>query len=391
MIDHAGCGPDHSLAPPSDLLTPPYGRHAGRDSLRHNEAQPDGANGRSGEHEADAECGRALGVAERRFTVTMEHSPIGFAVLTPTCRIIEANRRLSRMLARPAFELLGSRLARLHPPRRPGRRRRADVGALSRGRRDSYTLERRYVRPRGETIWARTNVTAVRDRDGAVLQLIAQLQDVTEMRLAEEALTHQALHDPLTGLPNRTLMLDRIQQALDRTRRNRRRVAVLYCALDRFNVVNDGVGHEHGDAVLIEVARRLERALRSTDTAARLRRRRVRDRLRGRRRTSARPSWSPTGSWPPSASRSTSGGRAIVQSISVGIAVSSARAADAVSLLRDAGTALHRAQENGQDRWDVVDDDLRRRAIDRLDIEHALRAALRAPPPAGATSSRSST
>lgn len=317
---------------------------------------------------------RAAALAERRFAAAMEHSPTGFAVLTPAGEVLDANKALARMLSRPVFELIGSRLEDFAHPDDPEADAELLDGLLA-GRRDSYTLERRYVRPRGETIWARTSMTAVHDADGAVQQLITQIHDITEIRLAEEALSHQALHDPLTGLPNRTLMLDRIQQALDRTRRSHRRVAVLCCALDRFNVVSDGVGHEHGDAVLIEVSRRLERVLRSTDTAARLNGDEfaivcedvadereavlVADRILAAVRTPIDV-----------------GGRAIVQTISIGIAVSSPRAADAVSLLRDAGTALHRAQENGQDRWGVADDELRRRAVDRLDIEHALRAAL---------------
>jgi diguanylate cyclase (GGDEF)-like protein/PAS domain S-box-containing protein len=288
--------------------------------------------------------------------------------------VLEANPALARMLARPTFQLIGSRLADFSHPDDPDADTALLDGLFDR-RRDSFALERRYVRPRGETIWARTSVTAVRDADGTVLQLIVQLHDVTEMRLAEEALSHQALHDPLTGLPNRTLMLDRIQQALDRTRRSRRRVAVLSCALDRFNVVSDSVGHEHADAVLIEVSRRLERVLRSTDTAARLNGDEfaivcedvadereavlVADRILAAVRSPIEV-----------------GGREIVPTISIGIAVSSPRAADAGSLVRDSGTALHRAQENGHDRWEVADEDLRRRAVDRLDLEHALRTAL---------------
>jgi diguanylate cyclase (GGDEF)-like protein/PAS domain S-box-containing protein len=313
-------------------------------------------------------------LAESRFTSTLQHSPVGFAVLSPSGEILDANPALSRLLARPVPQLLGSRLQDFTHPDEPDADARL-IGCVVGGGRDSNTLERRYLRPRGQTIWARTTVTAIRDAAGTIDQLVAQLQDVSEVRLAEQALAHQALHDPLTGLPNRTLMLDRIQQALDRTRRTHRRVAVLCCALDRFDVVNDGVGHEHGDAVLVEVGHRLERILRSTDTAARLQGGEfalvcedvqdereavlVADRVLAMVREPMDV-----------------GGRRIVQTITIGIAVSSARAADADSLLRDAGTALHRAQQQGQDRWDVADDELRKRAVDRLDIEHALRAAL---------------
>jgi diguanylate cyclase (GGDEF)-like protein/PAS domain S-box-containing protein len=317
---------------------------------------------------------RAAALAERRFATTIRHSPVGFAVLSPGGEILDANPALSRILARPAFQLLGSHLQDFTHPDNPDFEDHL-LSPLRRGASDSQTLERRYLRPRGENVWTRTTATALRAPDGAIQQIIVQVQDVTEIRLAEEALSHQSLHDPLTGLPNRTLMLDRIQQALDRTRRSRRRVAVLRCALDRFDILSDGVGHEHGDAVLLEVARRLERVLRSTDTAARLHGEQfaiicedvqdereaalVADRVLGAVRE-------------PMAV----GARKIAQTVTIGIAVSSTRAADAVSLLRDAGTALHRAQQQGQNRWDIADDELRRCAVDRLDIEHALRTAL---------------
>ncbi len=324
---------------------------------------------------ADQERDRQQATGEQRFRVTMEHSPVGFALLQQDGTVIEANRALAKMLGRPAAELAGRSLwTHTHPDDQDSDA--GLLGAVLDGRRESYTLERRYLRPCGETLWARTTVTAVREA-GEFLHLIAQLQDVSEIRLAEEALHHQALHDRLTGLPNRTLGMDRIQQALDRTGRSRRRVAVLCCELDRFKVVNESIGPALGDTVLVEVARRLQCVLRSTDTAARIGGDEfvvvcedvqdereavlVADRILAAIRE------------PISA-----GGRNVVQTVSIGIAVSSARAADAATLLRDAGTALHRAKGNGcGGSWDVADDELRRRAVDRLDIEHALRAALR--------------
>lgn len=327
------------------------------------------------DHTPDRSHEHALAVSEHRFSVTMEHSPIGFALLEPGGTVVEVNRALARILDRPASELTGHGLWEYSHPDDPNGDAELLSGVLD-GRRESYTIERRYLRPSGETVWARSTVTAIRDGDGGILHLVAQLQDITDMRLAEEALHHQALHDPLTGLPNRTLGVDRIQQALDRTSRTHRRVAVLCCELDRFKVVNESVGHVHGDAVLVEVARRLQGVLRSTDTAARLGGDEfgvvcedvqdereavlVADRILAAIREPIEV-----------------GGRSVIQTVSIGIAVSSARAADALTLLRDASTALHRAKENGRGSWDVVDEELRRRAVDRLDIEHALRAGLR--------------
>jgi diguanylate cyclase (GGDEF)-like protein len=100
--------------------------------------------------------------------------------------------------------------------------------------------------------------------------LVLHLMDITERRATEARLSYRALHDPLTGLPNRTLLKDRLEQAVRAVVRERGGVAVLYLDLDDFKVVNDTRGHAEGDRVLIEVARRLRSAVRPADTVARL-------------------------------------------------------------------------------------------------------------------------
>jgi diguanylate cyclase (GGDEF)-like protein len=99
---------------------------------------------------------------------------------------------------------------------------------------------------------------------------IATVDDVTDRRRAESELTHQATHDPLTGLPNRVLLEDRLQQACARLHDASEAVSLLFIDLDGFKAVNDSYGHTIGDQVLIEVARRLRRIVRSVDTVARL-------------------------------------------------------------------------------------------------------------------------
>jgi len=113
-------------------------------------------------------------------------------------------------------------------------------------------------------------VTNNRLRDPAVQGIIVNSRDITERKHAEETLTHQALHDALTGLPNRILLADRLAQALLVARRTATSLALLLLDLDHFKEVNDTLGHAVGDLLLREVAARMQAALRRADTVARL-------------------------------------------------------------------------------------------------------------------------
>jgi diguanylate cyclase (GGDEF)-like protein/PAS domain S-box-containing protein len=119
--------------------------------------------------------------------------------------------------------------------------------------------------------WLNRRVTPFRrDAGGRVVELLSVVRDVTDVVEAENRLTHAAMHDPLTGLPNRAQLMERLEAALIRGRRDGREVAVLFCDLDGFKQVNDNGGHAAGDAVLLETARRLEAVLRVGDTVARV-------------------------------------------------------------------------------------------------------------------------
>jgi diguanylate cyclase (GGDEF)-like protein len=114
------------------------------------------------------------------------------------------------------------------------------------------------------------NASPVRDPSGNIIGAVGAAVDITERKAAEEQIRHLALHDPLTGLPNRTLFNDRLAQAVERARRRREHVAVMLLDLDRFKAVNDVLGHQAGDALLREVATRLRAVARTSDTWARL-------------------------------------------------------------------------------------------------------------------------
>jgi diguanylate cyclase (GGDEF)-like protein/PAS domain S-box-containing protein len=320
---------------------------------------------------------RALLRAEQHMLALTEHSTTGLAALALDGRILHVNPALARMLGRTPSELIGAHVKDLEGP--DGAPEPPLLARVAAGEGERFDLERRFQRPSGETVWASVSLVAVRGDAGRPEHALLQVTDLTETRLALEMLQHQALHDPLTGLPNRTLGLDRISRALERARRTGGRVAVLCLDLDRFAVVNDSVGPDLGDVVLVEVASRLQLALRGGDTAAR---------LSGDEFAVVCDDVRDEGEAVVVAERVLEAlrepvhldGRLVVPTASVGIAVSregeeaGPRAANA--LLRDAGAALHRAKTNGQGGWDLVDDDLRRRAVDRLDIEDALRTAL---------------
>ncbi len=202
-----------------------------------------------------------------------------------------------------------------------------------------------------------------------LLPLLA-VQKAAEMSREKE---HQALHDPLTGLPNRLLLVDRIDQALARSTRLTGRVAVLFLDLDMFKVVNDSLGHAAGDGLLIEVGKRLNAVLRPGDTLARF----------GGDEFVIVCENVPMEEVEPLARRAARAlrepyvfeGRDVKVSASIGIAVS-ADDTDADTMLRDADAALYRAKEGGRNRAVVFDEDMHLQASARLDAELGLRRAL---------------
>ncbi|ABA89945.1 response receiver sensor diguanylate cyclase, PAS domain-containing [Syntrophotalea carbinolica DSM 2380] len=142
---------------------------------------------------------------------------------------------------------------------------------------ESLQLEYRIVRPDGSISWVRDRRFPVSDPQGRPYRLAGVVTDITEQKDAQlqllilnRKLQQQATHDSLTGLPNRRLLIDRLEQALARARRNNGRLAMLFIDLDGFKAVNDRLGHTAGDEVLEIIGRRLSHLLRSADTAARL-------------------------------------------------------------------------------------------------------------------------
>jgi diguanylate cyclase (GGDEF)-like protein/PAS domain S-box-containing protein len=210
---------------------------------------------------------RALREAEEKFRRAFHDTVMGMAIVSLDGKWLQANQALAELTGYPTDQLIGMSFRELtHPDDLD-----TEVEALNQlvaGRRERYVTEKRYMRADGSVIWISLSVSPVRDDDGAVLYLISQMQDITERKQTEAKLAHQAMHDPLTGAPNRILFTDRLLLAKARLMRGGS-LAVLFCDLDRFKVVNDDFGHDAGDRLLIEAAARLRSTLRPSDTVAR--------------------------------------------------------------------------------------------------------------------------
>ena len=211
----------------------------------------------------------ALNQANQRFRSAFDDAAIGMAIVSPEGRWMRANRALSELTGYPVEELVGKDFADItHPEDLP-----KDVEALQEmidGQRDRFQTQKRYIHADGRVIWISLNTTIVRDGTGEPLYLLSQMQDISEHKQTEAALAHRASHDDLTGLPNRSLLEDRLVLALNRQRRERKPIAILYLDLDGFKDVNDTHGHDAGDFVLVAVAKRLSALVRPSDVVSRL-------------------------------------------------------------------------------------------------------------------------
>ena len=211
--------------------------------------------------------------------------------------------------------------------------------------------------------------------DVSFMQAIANvLASAIERRRTEERTQHEALHDPLTSLPNRNLFLDRLEHALSVAARRQTPIAVLFLDLDQFKVVNDSLGHAAGDELLAAVAPRIEQALRPVDTVARfggdefavlaedVGNERVATRIAERiAEVLSRPF--------------ILRGREHFVSASVGIAIGGGNEAPE-ALIRDADSALYRAKERGRGGYEIFDEVMRSRVVEHMQIENDLRRAI---------------
>jgi diguanylate cyclase (GGDEF)-like protein/PAS domain S-box-containing protein len=327
------------------------------------------------------EAEKALRESEARYRALVERTP----VVTYTEVVVEGTS-VSTYVSPQVENLLGYKPDQLNesPPFRQvsihsgDRERVLALGERVNRTGEPFDVKYRMIRKGGDVIWVKDEAVLVsRDEDGTQ-HWQGVIHDITERKALEERLSRQALRDPLTQLANRVLFVDRVEHALARTERLGGKVAVLFLDLDDFKYVNDSLGHEAGDKLLVGVADRLRGCLRPEDTLARLGGDEfvalLEDiegepevlRFAGRTEERLREPL-------------VIDGREVFITVSIGLAFGSGTENRPEDLLRNSDLAMYRAKRSGKDRSVVFRSEMKERTSRRLDLVGDLRQALRRP------------
>lgn len=323
--------------------------------------------------EVDVTARKALEESLRQAGQVFDHARDAILLVDREHRVLAANRAYTELTGYPAEEVVGVEL----PSLRLGLQDRAFYDRL----RDHLDGQQHWegemwgMRRDGGTIPIRAALSPITDGDGAVTSYMVMLTDISERQRAVAQARHLAEHDSLTGLPNRTLFMDRLEQALAGVARQHRQFALMFIDLDHFKAINDNHGHEVGDAVLQEMANRLRRCVRRVDTVSRLggdefvvlladiggvdQAAHVATTIM---QAVARPVQAETG--------------ALSLSASIGIAICPSDGDDPKTLLRHADVAMYHAKESGRNEFHFFSPEMNSRVLERVQMENRLRRAL---------------
>ena len=324
------------------------------------------------EQKEDAQA--SVRVSEERFRSLVQNSTDTTFVMGAEGRIMYASPATTSLFGREPEELIGRRATELvHPEDRP--RVEAQLAALINTVTVTEPVQFRVEHSDGTYRFAEAVVSNLRDNP-SVAGYVGNLRDITERKEAESQLLHVALHDPLTGLPNRTLILDRADQMLVRSRREYRPVAALFIDLDNFKDINDSLGHDAGDKVLQAVAHRFVGILRESDTVGRL----------GGDEFVVLAEGASLGAGPEMVAERLhdtlrepfriEGYASVSLTVTASIGIAGGQRNSASELLRDADIALYRAKALGKNRSALFQPEMQTAVLDRIELDADLRNAL---------------
>jgi diguanylate cyclase (GGDEF)-like protein/PAS domain S-box-containing protein len=318
----------------------------------------------------------ALRVSEERYALAARGANDGLWDCNPSTNMMYFSPRWKSMLGYHEDEIgdgLNEWLDRIHDSDRE--RVKDELAAHQQGLTPHFESEHRVLHKDGAFRWMLSRGLAVRDASGKATRMAGSQTDITEGKVT----------DPLTGLPNRLLFIDRLGRLIKHAKRRKEHLfAVLFIDLDGFKLINDSLGHLVGDQLLLAVSSRLEKCLRLTDTVARLGESFTMARLGGDEFTVLLDDLKDLGDANLTAGRLMKvltapfilAGKEVFASASIGIALSNSAYEDPNDMLRDADIAMYRAKSLGKGRYEVFDADMRASMVARLQVETDLRHAL---------------
>jgi diguanylate cyclase (GGDEF)-like protein/PAS domain S-box-containing protein len=309
----------------------------------------------------------------RTLSQAIEQSPVSVMITSTDGKIEYVNRGFEHITGYSASEVMGLSPNILQSGKTPPGRYRELWQTLSGGGAWQGEFENR--RKSGEVFWEYAHIAPVLDANGDTKHYLAVKADITKQKVQEKQIQYQATFDPVTDLPNRFLSLDRLTQLINESHRTGRRVAVLFLDLDDFKKINDSLGHEAGDQLLIQAAMRIKNAIRKGDTVGRLGgdefivllggltdpsdARFMAETLLTRFRTPFRLD-----------------DRELVLTASVGIALYPDDGYTPTELLRNSDTAMHHSKEQGRNTFHYFTDSMNKEVSRRLQLEEQLHGAL---------------
>ncbi|MFA5172445.1 MAG: EAL domain-containing protein [Sulfuriferula sp.] len=317
----------------------------------------------------------AANQAEERYRSIFENAVGGIYQTTPDGSYLNFNPSLAKIYGYDSTLDLLNGISDINNQLYVQPHKRDEFVAIMRAQGQVTNFEAEVRRKNGEIIWISENAREVRDKNGTLLFYEGTVEEITERKNHERELQYQSTHDALTGLPNRTLLIDRLEQYISLADRYQSKVAIAFIDLDQFKVINDSMGHHVGDELLKNMASRLSKCVRDSDTVVRLGGdefvllltglHEIEDVSEGMQRVLTAV-----------AEPCTIENREFVISCSIGISIYPDDAKDTSALLKYSDAAMYKSKQSGRNMFQFYTEELNNRLMERIDMEYRMRQAI---------------